>query len=82
MHNMKEKLLTGKKETVCLDLIEQIYHFENLNDFTKHNDVTEYPTELGKSQNKGRKKRVRSQISSTFSQFGNESNGYVNHIMQ
>ena len=43
LHNIKEKLLRGttKLTSVSPDLIEQIYAFENLNDFTKTVDLDE-----------------------------------------
>ena len=84
MRNIKEKLLTeqSKLQTVCPDLIDHIYRFENLNDFTKNENSIEQSAEFEKPNNKGRKKRGLSQKPLTDCQFGNKSSGIANLILQ
>jgi hypothetical protein len=67
-----------KLTSVSPGLIDQIYRFENINDFTKQIDLEEMiqeQLELNTRGHKGRKKRGRHPKPSTYSQFGYESNG-------
>ena len=84
LKNIRELLLnsTRKLNTVSPDLIDQIYRFENLNDFTKQADlehVLQDQLEVVNTQKrKSKMKRGRSPRVSVYSQFGNESNGTAN----
>ena len=88
LKNIREILINGNKKlkTVSPDLIDQIYRFENLNDFSKMPDLDELfdeQEEIDKlKQQRKKKKRGRTQKPSNYSQFGYETNGLANLMMQ
>ena len=90
LSNIREILVnsTKKLQTISPDLIDQIYRFENLNDFTRIEDIEELARESGIEFNTGQKRkfgrnrRNKSQRPSVYSQFGHDSNGLANVIIQ
>ena len=72
-----------KFKTVSPDLIDQIYRFENLNDFSKHiniDDLVQEQQDLLRVMHKRDKKKGLPFKTNSYSQFGYESNGTATYI--
>ena len=73
LKNIRNALVTGNKKlsTVSPELIDQIYKFENLNDFSKNADLDEIVQDqidsMNKLNQKRKGKRGRSQKPSPYS---------------
>ena len=84
LKNIRNALITGSRKltSVSPELIDQIYKFENLNDFSKNADLDEIVQDqidsMNKLNQKRKGKRGRSHKPSVYSQFGYESSGLSN----
>ena len=88
LKNIREILINSNKKlkTISPDLIDQIYQFEMLNDFSKQADLDELVGEqleqMNKMMSRRKSKRGRSHKASVYSQFGHESTGQANLMSQ
>ena len=87
LKNIRELLINGTKKlkTVTPEFIDQIYRFENLNDFSKQADIEELVSEQLETMERMRKrmktKRGKSHKPSIYNQYGVESSGQANLLI-
>lgn len=80
LKNIREALINSERKlkSVSPALIDQIYRFENLNDFSKHVNIEEMVSEhqdLLKQLHKKNKKKGKSFKPNSYNMFGYESTG-------